>query len=146
MRPPTPLIIRILACICPFFLTAHKAPAQSPLVPLLHYEPAIVRLEGIVHSQKSPGPPNYDQTSSTETWYYLLLKQPVSVAPNRGDQINSKAEAGVKKIQLILSSREAHTLLGKRVIIDGTLFHAHTGHHHTQIVLQPSALFVQIGS
>jgi len=49
------------------------------------------------------------------------------------------AEAGVHEIQLAITN-DAHwkivrRLIGHRVIVAGTLFHAHTGHHRTKVLI-----------
>ncbi len=48
-------------------------------------------------------------------------------------------ESGIRKIQLVVT-KDAHwkivrRLMGNRATLTGTLFHAHTGHHRTKVLL-----------
>jgi hypothetical protein len=42
-------------------------------------------------------------------------------------------------LQLVLSVPRKE-LIGKKVIVKGTLFHAHTGHHHTDVLMNVESI------
>jgi hypothetical protein len=69
------------------------------------YEPEAVKLSGVIKEHTFAGPPNYE-----------------SVA--KGD------------VQLLLPRKQyGKSLLGRKVVVRGTLFRGHTGHHHTKVLL-----------
>jgi len=83
----------------------------------LSYEPAVVTLEGTLVRRTFPGPPNYESIRKgdrPETAWILELGAPVCVYPD---------------------SAEPDILWGKEVIVMGTLYGVHTGHHHTPVLL-----------
>jgi hypothetical protein len=48
------------------------------------------------------------------------------------------SQRNVRKVQLVLNDQHgerANSLRRKRVVVTGTLFGAHTGHHHTPVLL-----------
>ena len=109
---------------------------------ILEYEPKEVRLEGVLRAHKSYGAPNYDETSPLEKWYSLYLKSPINVL--KKDNMYHPGENNVKEVQLILvfnNNYDFNRLLGRTLIIDGTLSHSITGHHHTDILLEPIRIY-----
>jgi len=105
----------------------------------LHYEPAVVRLSGILVTDYIYRPPDFGEdpeTDQIERLWILKLDQPVDVIGTPDDDINSESENDVLRVGLVNFSKvklSAH--LGKRVMLEGTLFHAHTGRHHSIILL-----------
>lgn len=74
---------------------------------------------------------------AAEVHWLLHLDRPVCTA-GTGDE---PAEAGIRKVQLVLSDHARHrALLGRRVRVAGPLFHAQTGHHHTPVLLEVRGL------
>jgi hypothetical protein len=110
----------------------------------LKYEPEKVTLTGRVVYRTFYGPPNYGETpklDSRETQPILLLDAPVDVIGTAGtanDEFN-QTERGVKAITLV-SDRSLRSLTRQRVVVQGTLFHAHTGHHHTKVLMATSSV------
>jgi hypothetical protein len=110
---------------------------------VLRYEPDVVTLKGWVIVKPFPGPPGYGEDpkrDSIEKAFILRLDKAVDVAATSGamDEINAEAESGVLEVQLVLDPKvmkKIKSRLGKRVTLRGTLFHAHTGHHHTRVLL-----------
>jgi hypothetical protein len=117
--------------------------AQSKLKSLT-YEPDRVTLVGKVVSRTFYGPPNYGEnpaTDSKESQYILILDTPVDVIGST-DPID-RTEREVKKLTLVVFDFKANpveSLLGKRVEVSGTLFHAHTGHHHTRVLIEVESI------
>jgi hypothetical protein len=116
----------------------------APVV--LHYDPAVVQLEGVLELQNFPGPPNYQSIAKgdqLERHFYLKLDKEVAVIASEKDQApDTKDEKNVKVVQLsidgedrILWSRFRKLGEGTHVRIVGKLMHQFTGHHHSRVVL-----------
>ncbi len=89
---------------------------------------AEVELSGTVARDKG-----YDANDKREDYYYLKLAQPISVA---ADEIDRQKD-GVAKIQMVfLADIDGKQYFRKKVSIKGKLFHGHTAHHHTDILIQ----------
>jgi hypothetical protein len=84
----------------------------------------------------SPGRPNYEDIhkgDKPETFWLLKLDSPICVAQD----LNPR-QKDLREVELILNNDQVarvNLLLGKRVVATGTLFGAHTGHHHTPVYL-----------
>ncbi len=108
---------------------------------VLHYEPEKLTLTGRVVYRTFYGPPGYGEnpkTDSRETQDILLLESPVDVIAT-GNDPTDQPERKVTRITLVID-HSIRNLIGKRVIIEGTLFHAHTGHHHTKVLMDVSSI------
>lgn len=121
-------------------LTAVTYPTAAQTQRSLHYEPEVVELEGRLVMQSKFGAPNYGENPKTDKKVrvpVLVLRTPISVVANEGDDYNSKPVSNAKQIQLAFptSGITYKDLIGKDVVVSGTLFHAHTGHHYTDAVL-----------
>ena len=104
----------------------------------LDYWPAVVELEGKLGIKTFFGPPNFGEnpeTDSKERSWILSLNKPIKV---RGitdpDPVLSIPTENVQNLQLVLP-KPYEEWLGKKVVVRGTLFHAHTGHHHTDVLM-----------
>ncbi|MBI5492901.1 MAG: DUF4431 domain-containing protein [Deltaproteobacteria bacterium] len=107
----------------------------------LSHEPTEVRLIGTIIRKTFPGPPNYESIEKgdePETFWILKLKRPVCVKGRPDDELNSETEKNIKNLHLVLDNemyaRYKHLVL-KNVIAEGTLFHAHTAHHRTKVLM-----------
>lgn len=130
----TSFIICLFALL--FVTTASEAQRKQ-----LRYEPETVTLTGRVVYRTFYGPPNYGETpkkDSRETQAILLLDSPIDVIGTPNDEIN-ETERGVKTITLV-SDRPLRSFVGKRVTAQGSLFHAHTGHHRTKVLMSVSSV------
>ena len=85
------------------------------------------------------GPPNYGEnpdTDAKEVLPVLILKVPVNVRgnPRSEESFDRRSVENIKEVQLVLtgSSKE---FIDKTVLVEGTLFHAFTGHHHTDVLM-----------
>ena len=70
--------------------------------------------------------------------FLLRLSTPITVI---GDAEDSPTETNVQEIQLMGNATLSlfdKDVLGKRVQITGELFHSHTGHHYTQVLILAS--------
>jgi Domain of unknown function (DUF4431) len=107
----------------------------------LSYEPETVELAGKLVIQSKYGPPNYGEQPKTDQKVkvpVLVLKNPVSILPSQENFYNSQPVYRTTRIQLVfLESGTAYkNLIGKNIVVTGSLFHAHTGHHYTDALLK----------
>lgn len=87
------------------------------------------------------GPPNYENVTKGDTpepYWILHLNRPICVNADEKIIGGEKREKKISSLQLILSGEQYAQykgLLAKRVEVSGKLMHAHTGHHHTNVLL-----------
>lgn len=127
----TILILTVLAAV------AHPT-AQAQC--WLSYEPETVELDGRLVLQAKYGPPNYGEQPKTDQKVripVLVLENPVNVLPSQEIVYNSEPVYRTRQIQLAFIENDIpyKNLIGKNVVVTGSLFHAHTGHHYTDVVL-----------
>jgi hypothetical protein len=106
----------------------------------LEYGPS-VSLTGTVSSRVFAGPPNYESIKRgdrKETALILSLASPACTTSKTSDSVDVP-ETDVREVQLVITKPEhwktLKRLRGKPVILTGTLFHAHTGHHRTKVLI-----------
>jgi hypothetical protein len=123
------------------FSTTYSVGQTGTSAPCLSYEPAVVKIAGSLERKTVPGPPNYESVRNgdrPETYWFVKLSRPVCVGEDEKEPDLNPAKKGVGSIQLVLSP-DAYAaykeLVGKRVVVSGTLFGAVTGHHHTPVLL-----------
>ena len=113
----------------------------------LNYEPEVVSLKGKLVVKRFYGPPNFGEDSKTdekEDMPVLLLGEPVNVRGKNESgpaAINNESVKNVREMALVLTIPHKN-LIGKPVIVKGTLFHAFTGHHHTDVLLDVQSINV----
>ncbi|HEY0348935.1 MAG TPA: DUF4431 domain-containing protein [Pyrinomonadaceae bacterium] len=106
----------------------------------LHYQPEKVALTGRLVYRTFYGPPGYGENPKTdkrETQSILILESAIDVIGNGNDPWE-QTEHGIKRITLVVD--RSSPFVGKRVVVEGTLFHAHTGHHHTKVLMEVSSI------
>jgi hypothetical protein len=108
----------------------------------LSYESATVTLKGEISRKTFAGRSNYEsikEGDEPETYWILHLTKPNCVNGDKSMPNGESSENNVSDIQLVLDV-EQYTqykdLLGKQVIVSGKLFHAISGHHHTNVLLK----------
>ena len=110
------------------------------------YEPAVVTLHGSLIRKTFPGPPNYSDIHKgdrAETYFLLNLDSPICLDVDKSAPDLRPNQKNVRTVQLILEEgtyERFKPLLGKEVVARGSLFAAHTGHHHTPVLLTVSNL------
>ena len=129
----TILVLTILPAV------AHPTATQAQR--WLSYEPETVELDGRLVIQSRFGPPNYGEQPKTDQKVkiaVLVLKDPVNVLASQENSYNSQPVYRTTQIQLaFIDDRTAYkNLIGRNVVVTGSLFHAHTGHHYTDVVLK----------
>ena len=108
----------------------------------LRYDEEIRGLRGTLQIRVYFGPPNYGEnpnTDSREAQAVLFLDKTICTVKDDGsdntDQVNQFEITLIPSQTVQLSS-----LAGKKVIVSGKLFGAHTGHHHTPLLLSLSSI------
>jgi Domain of unknown function (DUF4431) len=130
--------MKFLVPLILLFVVSFSANAK-PLQSCLSYEPATVNLQGKITRKTFAGPPNYENVKKGDTpepYWILSLTRPICV--NADEKMGERQEKKVSKIQLFLTEEQYAKykgLLGKCVEISGKLWPAHTGHHHTNVLL-----------
>jgi len=103
------------------------------------YEPDVVQLTGILCESICPGPPEYasiEMGDAPEHIFVLKLDSPIHVRDvNPKENSWNEPEDNVSEIQVAASPKEAQHLVNKHVVITGSLFHAITAHHRTEVVM-----------
>ena len=112
----------------------------------LEYGPT-VSLSGTMRSKVFPGPPNYESIKRgdrRETAFILSLATPTCTTAGNPANIVDVAETDIRDVQLVITKpsdwKLVKRLLGKPVVLTGTLFHSHTGHHRTKVLLTVAEL------
>ena len=140
----------MLLCRSIFLLILLLAPcvAQVEIAGCKSYGPASVSLHGTLLEKTFPGPPNYKDVhkgDTPETFWLLKLDSPICVAQDKSEPDLNPEQKDVREVELVLSNDQARRVnhrLNDRVVATGTLFGAHTGHHHTPVVLTVTYLDV----
>lgn len=95
-----------------------------------------LRLSGTLLRITYPGPPNYESIEAgdqPETYWVLQPDHKITCA------IGSYGNDDHTKMQLVMYGdeyRDYASLVGRNVIVDGTLMYAETGHHHTSLLIE----------
>jgi hypothetical protein len=136
LRLKTLILILLVALVC-----SGSAQAQH----FLHYEPEVVELAGQLVLQSKYGPPNFGEQPKTDKKLrvpILVLRDRVSLLPDNGDGPNSKSAYNVRQVQLVflVNGTSYKALIGKPVVVKGKLFHAHTGHHFTDVLMKVDSI------
>ena len=106
----------------------------------LEYEPAEVELHGKLTRAIFPGLPNFEDVKkgdNPDVAWVLQLPNPICVNAKQNDSLNEAAK-DIKTVQLVIlgeGMKRYKALIGKKVVVKGGLFHGHTGHHHTEVLL-----------
>jgi len=122
----------------------HGQIASSPAC--LSYEPAVVKVTGHLTRKTFPGPPNYKSVGKgdqAEMYWFVELRSPACVLADKLKPALNISQDHVREIQLVLETAMYKTyslLIGRQVVVQGTLFGAHTGHHHTPVLLNVKSI------
>ena len=106
----------------------------------LKYEPYVVTLRGKLSLQEFPGPPGYESTAQgdkPERFWILTLSSPIRAVASPDDEL-MQTQDDVKEIQLVCftgCNERFSFSIGKTVTLSGTLFSAHSGHHHKSVLM-----------
>ncbi|AMB45482.1 hypothetical protein Y590_11235 [Methylobacterium sp. AMS5] len=119
-------------------VSSSAAMAGAAAAPCYRYTERLT-FSGTLAIKTYPGPPNYEsvaQGDRPETVLVLLLPKPVCIEANKADASGlDEAVSGVRAVQLAATRKQLGVSSGQKVRVSGTVFAAHTGHHHTPIVM-----------
>jgi Domain of unknown function (DUF4431) len=99
-----------------------------------------VFVSGILKRAVSPGPPHYTSIArgdAPEIYYVLEFQPPACVDADPTDNEKPPIKK-LRQMQLVLSHPqyvELEPWLDRPIRLSGVLFEAHTGHHHTPVLL-----------
>ncbi|BCA96019.1 hypothetical protein TUM19329_23800 [Legionella antarctica] len=108
------------------------------------------QLSGTIHIETFPGLPEYksiEKGDHPETYWILVTKKTYCVQGE--DFINTGkviTEDNQSRFQLILTPelyKQGKKFLNSKVIVEGSLLFAHTGHHHTPLLVQVTEINLQ---
>jgi hypothetical protein len=108
----------------------------------LRYEPEDVSLAGTLRLQVYPGPPHYksfDTGDQPESVWILELSRPLCIDGVPGDAANVAMDR-VERVQMVPRSPFSVNYNGKVAHVQGTLFHAHGGHPHADILMRATSV------
>lgn len=112
----------------------------------LEYGPTIT-LDGTLRDRVFAGPPNYESIKRgdrKETAIILTLTAPVCVNGEDPMSVSGPSETGIREMQLVVATpaqwSAVRRLMRKRATVTGTLFHAHTGHHRTKVLIEVTGI------
>lgn len=130
---------RTLITFFVFVVTSGFAETAQGKKVWLSYQPTIVELNGTLSVKTYYGPPNYGENPDTDTKEalpVLVLSKPVNVRGNPDPKagFDRRSVEDVREIQLVLTTPHKE-FIGKTVLVKGTLFHAFTAHHHTDVLM-----------
>jgi len=111
-----------------------------------------VSLTGTLHSRVFAGPPNYESIrrgDRKEIAIILTLAVPTCTTGN--DPMGyDVSHSNIREMQLLVYNDEkwkndqewktVRQRMGKLVVVTGTLFGAHTGHHRTKVLIDVTAI------
>ncbi|WP_019215930.1 DUF4431 domain-containing protein [Legionella tunisiensis] len=133
--------MKILACLL-ILIFSPLAIAERCLI-----EGKEIKLEGKLGVQTFPGLPNYERVKKgdePETYWILTTeKSYCGIGRNLDNGKLYRLDRRATKFQLVLTAeqyREKKDLLNKKVIVEGNLFLAHTGHHHTEMLIELTSM------
>ncbi len=112
-----------------------KHPTQT-----VFYEPNITELRGTIYRKTYPGPPEYsniERGDRPEPALILFLSEPINVqlAEPEEEPFN-QPEIGVREIHIsFVSENPPEEMWTQGVIVKGTLYSAHTGHHRRRVLM-----------
>ncbi len=132
---------RLLACF--FFCGMIGGTVGSSAGEPLPYEPAVVRLSGVIVIEAFYGRPNYGadpENDEIERALILVLDEPVAVQGDPNDNLNSESVDDVRRMHLVVRHPEIWAKEWQHVVLEGTLFHRFTGHHHTPVLMSADRL------
>ncbi len=127
---------RMLSLLLAFLSLASITHASK----VLRYEPAVVRLRGNVSLQDFAGPPNFESVEHgdrLERVWILHLKESIRVVASPGDKLFF-TQGNVKEVQILCREEcmeKVSLSEGKELFLVGTLYAAHTGHHHKSLLM-----------
>ena len=97
---------------------------------------AKIEIIGTIKLKTFPGAPEYQSIKNgdkEETYFFIESNEKICFAPD-GKFLTSQVE--LSSVQLVLKSKKIKLESGKKYKISGTTLPSHTGHHHSDVLLE----------
>lgn len=124
-----------------------QLPKHETVEKCLNYEPEQVQLTGLLYSKSFPGPPNYEDIKKGDKeeiiWLIKTTKEFCinDTKDNWAGKLVNQSEVQLVIIGPLFDLYETRKpLLGKKVIVKGTLFPQMSGHHKTNVLITVDSL------
>lgn len=106
----------------------------------LSYEPESVELEGRLIVETKFGPPNFGENPKTDKRVkvpIVVLTKAINVRGTPGAVHNDVSVEGARRIQLVFidPAMDYKSLVGKDIVVKGSLFYRETGGHYTDVLM-----------
>ena len=101
---------------------------------------------GALSRETFAGPPNYesvDKGDKAETYWILTVREPITFCPLADAKGRPHPIGSVNRFQLVLDENTPglrQALIARYALVSGTIFVAHTGHHHTAALIKVTQL------
>jgi hypothetical protein len=132
------MAFRPLAALALMLAVVGGKPAGGAEVQCEHYEPATVSLAGVVFYRTF-----VDAQGTPERGALLLLDKPICVEGAAGYPGDPNVGEGDVVVIGLLSDKGEDELAGRRIVVQGTLYHRHTAHHHAAVLITPQKLTIE---
>jgi len=132
---------RYCLIVCSVLLALSSSRAEEDRTTWLHFEPTVVKLTGVVGVAYEYGPPNWGDDPKSDKrpgTPILRLSKPINVLGDPTSDVNRGDAENVEEVQLHLDRYRG--LVGKRVIVTGTLYRGRTGWHFTEVGMMVKAI------
>jgi hypothetical protein len=99
-----------------------------------------IEVTGVIKLEVFPGPPNYENIAEgdiPENYWFAVFDKSVCFSP---DNEFLSEEVALTKIQLMFDGSDNQLEEGKKYFIKGITVPAHTGHHHSDVLLQVKSI------
>ncbi len=109
----------------------------------LEYEPETVRVSGVIRPQIFAGPPEFSNVEEGDEpilYWILHLDKPICINESPISPVINFAERNIEKLHLVITSvdnlyNRRKYLLGKDVVLTGSLYHRITIWHRTKALI-----------
>jgi hypothetical protein len=122
--------------VCSVLLALHSSGAEERRSTWLRFEPAVVELAGVIGVAYEYDQPSWgDDARSDEKLGtpILRLSKPINILGDPTSVTNKGDAENVEEVQLQM--RRYRGLVGKRVVVTGTLSRSHAAWHFTEVVV-----------
>ena len=113
-----------------------RTPEEWEAIRLRREAGETVEVTGKLVRKTFPGPPGFGESPNDKpiAGYFLELTTPICTEEDEFDA----AKSAVSLVQLVVGKNARYTpFLGQRITMRGTWYHAHTGYHNAEVVLEP---------
>jgi hypothetical protein len=137
------MVLSMMGCLGVTTVVAQDAGHGSHC---LAYDPVVVELTGELISKTFPGPPGYGENLAEdrpENVLLVKLVRPICTVGDSASDLNSESVSSIRTLQVgpkKIPWGQLERFVGHKVSVKGTLFHAHTGHHRTKVLMAISSI------